>query len=186
MIVGNPKESGADLAVALVNTWDTYDVPHEHLMGLDAFRRFLDAVGRGRAARVATESDLAEVKALRDRLRRVFDTSDVREAARVLNDIADETRAVPRLQRSGDAWTVRFGPDERAVAAHLGATAAAALLQVVRAHGLTRFGTCAAPPCTGAFVDRTKNRRKRYCCELCADRAAQQHHRARRRGLTGS
>ena len=27
---------------------------------------------------------------------------------------------------------------------------------------------------TGAFVDRTKNRRKRYCCELCADRAAQQ------------
>ena len=25
MILGNPKESGADLAVALVNTWDTYD-----------------------------------------------------------------------------------------------------------------------------------------------------------------
>ena len=33
MIVGNPKESGADLAVALVNTWDTYDDPHEHLVG---------------------------------------------------------------------------------------------------------------------------------------------------------
>jgi predicted RNA-binding Zn ribbon-like protein len=182
VIVGNPKESGADLAVALVNTWDTYDDPHEHLVGLEHLRRFLDAVGRGRAARVATESDLLEVKDLRNRLRRVFETSDVREAARVLNEIADEARAVPRLERSGDAWTVRFGPEERAVAGHLGATAAAALLQIVQAHGLTRFGTCGAPPCTGAFVDRTKNRGKRYCCELCADRAAQQHHRARRRG----
>lgn len=182
MIVGNPKESGADLAVALVNTWDTYDDPHEHLIGLDDLRAFLRAIGRDDAARVARKRDLIEVKQLRDRLRRVFETRDVREAARVLNDVADEARAVPRLERSGGAWTVRFGPDERAVAAHLGATAAAALLQIVQGHGLTRFGTCAAPPCTGAFVDKTKNRRKRYCCELCADRAAQQHHRARRRG----
>jgi predicted RNA-binding Zn ribbon-like protein len=51
----------------------------------------------------------------------------------------------------------------------------------VRAHGLTRLGTCGADPCTGAFVDRTKNRSKRYCCELCADRAAQRDYRARRR-----
>ena|SRR5919108_768684 len=182
MIVGNPKESGADLAVALVNTWDTYDDPHEHLVGVDDLRTFLRRVGRDQAARLATETDLNEVKRLRERLRRVFDTSEVREAAQVLNDIAAEAGAVPRLEAAGGEWSVRYGPHESSVASHLGATAASALIEIVRAHGLTRFGTCSAPPCTGAFVDRTKNRSKRYCCELCADRAAQQHHRARLRG----
>jgi predicted RNA-binding Zn ribbon-like protein len=182
VILGNPKESGADLAVALVNTWDTYDDPHEHLVDLDDLRLFLRIVGRDQAARRAVDRDLAEIKQVRDRLRRVFDTKDVREAARVLNELADDARAVPRLERRGGAWELRFGPGQQEVAAHIGAACAAALLEIVQAHGLARFGTCAASPCTGAFVDRTKNRGKRYCCELCADRAAQSHHRARLRG----
>jgi predicted RNA-binding Zn ribbon-like protein len=181
VIVGNPKESGADLAVALVNTWDTYDDPHEHLVELADLRVFLSLVGREAAARVARKRDLAEVRQLRDRLRRVFDTDEVGEAAQVLNEVAAEAGAVPRLEPNGGGWTLRFGPEEHSVAAHIGATAAAALLEVVQAHGLSRFGTCAAPPCTGAFVDRTRNRSKRYCCELCADRAAQRDHRARLR-----
>ena len=96
-----------------------------------------------------------------------------------MNEVAAEAKVVPRLERLGDSWHVRFGPEERSITAHLGAAAAAALIEIVQAHGLRRFGTCSAAPCTGAFVDRTKNRRKRYCCELCGDRAAQQRHRAR-------
>lgn len=184
MIVGNPKESGADLAVALVNTWDTYDDPSEHLVELQDLRDFLRIVGRDEAAGVATTRDLADVKRLRERLRRVFDATDEADAAEVLNAIAAEAGAVPRLERVDTKWRVHFGPEQRSIAAHLGATASAALIEIVRAHGLSRFGTCAAAPCTGAFVDRTKNRGKRYCCELCADRAAQQHHRARRRAAT--
>jgi predicted RNA-binding Zn ribbon-like protein len=184
VIVGNPRESGADLAVALVNTWDTYDDPSEHLVELQDLQDFLRIVGREAAAASATRRDLAEVKRLRERLRRVFDAHEVEEAAGVLNELAAEASAVPRLERSADGWHVRFGPGERSIAAHLGATTSAALIEIVHAHGLSRFGTCAAAPCTGAFVDRTKNRGKRYCCELCADRAAQQHHRARRRATT--
>lgn len=179
MILGNPQESGVDLAVALLNTWDTYDDPHEHLAGEADLRRFLRAVGRSRAARVAGAAELTAVKDVRDRLRRVFETADEDEAAHVLNAVATEAGALPRLERVRGDWVVRYGPDERDVAAHLAATAAGSLLEVVRAHGLTRFGTCAAAPCTGVFVDRTKNRKKRYCCELCADRAAQRDHRAR-------
>ncbi len=179
MILGNPKESGVDLAVALLNTWDTYDDPHEHLVDEADLRLFLELVGRPRAARVSGRDDLTAVKDVRDRLRRVFETTDEDEAARVLNSIAAEAGALPRLERAGADWVVRYGPDETDVVAHLAATAAGSLLEVVRAHGLSRFGTCAADPCTGVFVDRTKNRRKRYCCELCADRAAQRDHRAR-------
>jgi predicted RNA-binding Zn ribbon-like protein len=181
IIVGNPRESGADLAVVLVNTWDTYDDPHEHLVELQDLRDFLRIVGREDAAHSATRRDLGEVRQLRERLRRVFDARKVEEAAKVLNDVAAEAGAVPQLERRGGDWHVRFGPGQRSIAAHLGAVTSAALIEIVQAHGLSRFGSCAAAPCTGAFVDRTKNRSKRYCCELCGDRAAQQHHRARLR-----
>jgi predicted RNA-binding Zn ribbon-like protein len=185
VILGNPRESGTDLAVALVNTWDTYDDPPEHLPDVARLRRFLGIIGRERAARTANERDLAQVKHLRGQLRRVFEATAAAEAATALNEILEDVSAVPRLEAADGDWKIRFGPGEEAIAAHLGATAAAALAEIVRAHGVSRFGTCSAPPCTGAFVDRTKNRSKRYCCELCADRAAQQHHRARRRSEPG-
>jgi predicted RNA-binding Zn ribbon-like protein len=179
VIVGNPKDSGADLAVALANTWDTFEAPYERLGTLADLRRFLERVGRPAAARVVRKRDLVEVRELRGRLRRVFVARDVGEAARLLNEIAEEAAAVPHLDDVEGTWKVRYGPSERSVAAHLGATAAAALIDIVRAHGLTRFGTCSGPPCTGVFVDATKNRSKRYCCQWCADREAQRRHRAR-------
>ena len=162
MIVGNPKDSAPDLAVAIANTWDTFEEPYERLATLADLRRFL-GVGRPEAARVARKRDLIEIRQLRAHLRRVFVAQDVGEAARLLNEIADEAAAVPRLERVDGTWKVHFGPSEP-VAAHLGATAAAGLIDIVQAHGLTRFGTCSGPPCTGVFVDATKNRSKRYCC----------------------
>jgi len=180
VITGNPKESGADLAVAIVNTWETLHEPHEGLQDVDDLRIFLRAVGRSEAAEAATGRDLEEFKQLRGRLRQVFETDDVAEAASVLNAIATESGAVPRLAPGSNGWRLEFGPEDGSIASRLGATAAGALIEVVRAHGLTRFGTCAAEPCTCAYVDRTKNRSKRYCCELCADRAAQRDYRARR------
>lgn len=179
VIVGNPKDSGADLAVAIANTWDTFEAPYERLATLDDFRRFLERVGRPEAARVARQRDLLEIRQLRARLRRVFVAQDLAEAARLLNEIAEQAAAVPHLEDVDGTWKVRFGPTERFVAAHLAATAAAGLIDIVQAHGLSRFGTCSGPPCTGVFVDATKNRSRRYCCRWCADREAQRRHRAR-------
>jgi predicted RNA-binding Zn ribbon-like protein len=179
VIVGNPKESGGDLAVAIANTWDTFQAPYERLATLDHLRTFLDRVGRPKAAQVARNRDLIEVRQLRARLRRIFVARDMGEAARLLNEIARETAAVPHLEDVDGRWKLRFGPTERSVAAHLGATAAAGLIDIVQAHGLSRFGTCSGPPCTGVFVDATKNRSRRYCCHWCADREAQRRHRAR-------
>jgi predicted RNA-binding Zn ribbon-like protein len=179
VIVGNPKDSAADLAVAIANTWDTFEAPYERLATLDDLRRFLDRVGRPEAASVARQRDLIEIRQLRARLRRVFVAQDLGEAARLLNETAEQAAAVPRLEDVDGTWQVRFGPTERSVAAHLAATAAAGLIDIVQAHGLSRFGTCSGPPCTGVFVDATKNRSKRYCCRWCADREAQRRHRAR-------
>jgi predicted RNA-binding Zn ribbon-like protein len=165
----------------IVNTWETLPVPHEGLVDVEDLRIFLRAVGRPEAADAATDRDVHEFKELRGRLRRLFETDDVAEAVSLLNAIATESRAVPRLAPEHGGWKLEFGPEDASITGRLAATAAGALIDVVRAHGLTRFGTCAAHPCGGAFVDRTKNRSKRYCCELCADRAAQRDHRARSR-----
>jgi len=181
VITGNPEESGADLAVNIVNTWESLPSPHEGLEEVEDLRIFLRAVGRSEAAAAVTDRDMAEVKNLRGRLRRVFETDDVAEAASVLNAVATESGAVPRLARGSDGWKLEFGPEDGSITNRLGAAAAVALIEIVRAHGLTRFGTCSADPCMCAYVDRTKNRSKRYCCELCADRAAQRDYRARRR-----
>jgi predicted RNA-binding Zn ribbon-like protein len=181
VITGNPKDSGADLAVNIVNTWESLPSPHDGLEDVEDLRIFLRAVGRTEAAAAVTDRDLAEFKHLRDRLRRVFETDEVAEAAAVLNALATESGAVPRLAPGSEGWTLEFGPEHGSITGRLAATAAVALIEIVRAHGLTRFGTCAADPCTCAYVDRTKNRSKRYCCELCADRAAQRDYRTRRR-----
>jgi predicted RNA-binding Zn ribbon-like protein len=181
VITGDPRESGADLAVNVVNTWESLPTPHDGLEDVEDLRIFLRAVGRSEAAERAADRDLAEFKNLRGRLRRVFETDDVEEAAGVLNAIAAESGAVPRLAPGSDGWRLEFGPADGSLTSRLAATAAVALIEIVRAHGLTRFGRCSAEPCTCAYVDRTKNRSKRYCCELCADRAAQRDHRARRR-----
>ena len=186
VITGNPKESGADLAVVIVNTWEPLPYPHEGLEDVDDLRIFLRAVGRPEAADAVADRDLVEFKDLRGRLRRVFEADDVAEAAAVLNTLATESGAVPRLAPSADGWRLEFGPEHGSITSRLAATAAVALIEIVRAHGLTRFGTCAADPCTCAYVDRTKNRSKRYCCELCADRAAQRKSRARRRAHLAS
>ena len=157
VIVGNPKDSAADLAVAIANTWDTFEKPYERLATLDDLRRFLDRVGRPEAARVARKRDLIEIRQLRARLRRVFVAQNVGEAARLLNEIAEEAAAVPHLEHVDGTWKVRFGPSEP-VAAHLGATAAAGLIDIVQAHGLTRFGTCSGPPCTEGTTPRRPRR----------------------------
>jgi hypothetical protein len=37
---------------------------------------------------------------------------------------------------------------------------------------VVRDGTCAGYPCRYGYVDRTRARRQRFCCDLCNDRTA--------------
>ena len=110
VITGNPEESGADLAVNIVNTWESLPTPHEGLEDVEDLRIFLRAVGRAEAAPAVTDRDLAEFKNLRGRLRRVFETDDAAEAASVLNAIAAESGAVPRLAQAPTAGASSSGP----------------------------------------------------------------------------
>lgn len=165
----------AALAVALVNTWDELEGPPELLRDLESLRRFLDRHGRG--AEVATR-DLQRVRAVRASLRAAFEADADEAAVAMLNGVLQDSRARPQLQRVDGRWEVAWvGPPVDALAA----TAAMSLLEAIRDDGRDRFGICAGAPCCCVFVDRSKNRSRRFCSDLCADRVAQAAHRARRR-----
>lgn len=178
------RGGGAALAIDLLNSWDEYDEPPE-LLSTRWLRRYLSFHGYETAAAAVTEADVPSARALRERLRRAFDASSEEEAVAVLNDVLAETGRPPQLDRDAGRWAFRYGPPPEAGLAFLAPITALGLLDVIREHGLSRFGRCRAAPCRCVFVDRSRNRSRRYCCELCADRANQAASRRRRRAAGG-
>ena len=85
---------------------------------------------------------------------------------------------VAQLERADGEWHFRYvGTPVDVVAA----AASWSLLEAIRVDGWDRFGTCEAAPCCCVFVDRSRNRSRRFCSELCANRYAQASHRQRSR-----
>ena len=177
------RGGGVALAVDLLNSWDELE-PDPELLSVRWLRFYLDFHGYAEAAAAVREEDVAVAKALRERLREAFDAESEDEAVATLNAILAEHGRPPQLERMPEGWRFRYGPDERTGVEFLAAPAALALLETIRDHGLSRFGRCVAHPCRCVFVDRSRNRSRRYCCDLCADRANQAAARRRRQAQT--
>jgi predicted RNA-binding Zn ribbon-like protein len=162
------------LAVDLVNTWDVLEADPELLRDAATLRRFFARRGFGD---VRTSSrDLADVRRLRDDLRSAFTAGGESAAVRALNAVLSRSAARPEFVRQDSTWALRWvGRLPDAVAAQT----AMSLLEAIRDDGWERFGICAGAPCCCVFVDRSKNRSRRFCSALCADRVAQSLHRAR-------
>ena len=165
------------LAVDLVNTWDLLEDDPELLRDAASLRRFLARRGYGEALRTSSR-DVAEVRALRDSLRVAFTARTEEAAVRELNGVLRRSAARPQFERAGKQWRVEW---VGGLADRIGSVTAMSLLEAIRDDGWERFGICAGAPCCCVFVDRSKNRSRRFCSDLCADRVAQALHRERRR-----
>jgi predicted RNA-binding Zn ribbon-like protein len=175
------RGTGVALAVDLINTWDELEDEPDLIEGLADVRYWLDWHGLHRAAKRMRTADVDRVRELRTRFDRVFDAHDEAEAARLLNELAREYGTPPQLERENGRWRLRSWPDEREGLSAAAAYATAGLLEALRDFGWNRFGRCAGSPCRCAFVDRSRNRTRRYCCNLCADRVAQAQYRKRKK-----
>jgi predicted RNA-binding Zn ribbon-like protein len=180
------RGTGLAVAVDLVNTWDLLEAEPDLIEGLDDVRVWLTWHGLDRAADRVREVDVDRVRALRSRLDAIFDAPTEDEAVELVNGLMRDYGTPPQLERDGANWRLRSWPDESEGLASVAAFAAAGLLEGLRAYGWERFGRCAGSPCRCAFVDRTRNRSRRYCCGLCADRVAQANSRARKRRASRS
>ena len=177
------RGGGVALAVDLLNSWDELE-PDPELLSPRYLRRYLEFHGYEAAAATVDEASVAPARALRERLREAFDAASEEDAVATLNALLAEHGRPPQLERAGREWRFRYGPDERAGIEFLAAPTALGLLETIREHGLSRFGRCKAHPCRCVFVDRSRNRSRRYCCDLCADRANQAAARRRRQAET--
>jgi|SRR5437763_12495898 len=178
------RGGGVALAVDLLNSWDELE-PEPDLLSPRWLRYYLEFHGLDEAVARVGEDDVTGARELRERLRQGFDASTEEEAVAALNAILRDFSEPPQLEREGRAWRFRHGPREGRPIDIVAPSAALGLLEAIRDHGLERFGRCSAHPCRCVFVDRSRNRSRRYCCELCADRANQAASRRRRRQRGG-
>lgn len=135
--------------------------------------------------RIAKESDIGPLRALRAELRTVFEDAAVGEesaAVRRINVLLGSIQITPRLTGHDDEdWHLHFA--ESAQRAYEG-YASAAVLGVafyVSEHGFDRLGTCQSTPCQNVYIDTSTNRSRRYCSDRCATRANVAAYRARKR-----
>src|SRR5437867_266741 len=103
-----------------------------------------------------------------------FDLSGGRRCLDLANTVSDRgsDRPIDHLRTYGDliAWARQAGAVAPGVARALLAEAAAR----------TRWRACAADTCEWLFLDRTKNRTRRWCdMKICGNRAKARRFRAR-------
>jgi predicted RNA-binding Zn ribbon-like protein len=168
------------LAENLVNSYDNTHVPPEYLRTAQDLREFLERhdLPTDRIASV----DLAEVRSLRDQVRRVFEARSHGQAIQEINAMLDRAQVRARLEKSGSAIALDWRVDEQAgVVDRLRSAVALNLALLVERFGLERLRVCVAKPCRDVFVDISKNGARRYCGLVCANRTRVSQFRERQR-----
>lgn len=179
----------SDFAVRLVNSEEPQRGT-DALTSLDAVRELFGA-GSQAAAR-AVDADLSRLRAVRTRLRGVFEAADEEDDIRavdLLNALMLEFPVSPQISGHDNLDDATGRPDwhmhlaEQAVNASSGysATACMGLAVQLTTLGADRLGICEAAPCRNAYIDTSTNRSRRYCSDRCATRANVAAYRARKR-----
>ena len=127
-----------------------------------------------------TRAELEAVRELRPLLLAVL-TSDPERTVELVNKMLVEAQAVPQLVRhDGFDWHVHAVPSSADLTTRIKVETAMAMIDVIRAGELSRLGVCADDDCEGVVVDLSRNRSRRFCSTLCANRNAVAAYRARR------
>lgn len=179
--------SYADFAVRLVNSEEPQRGT-DALTSVDALRGLIGDPSR---ARLADESDLPRLRAVRTRLRGVFEAAAEGEDVRsvdLLNSLMVEYPVSPLISGHNDldengrpAWHLHLADNAPTAAANYAAVACMGLAIHLTELGVDRLGICQAAPCRNAYLDTSTNRSRRYCSDRCATRANVAAYRARKR-----
>ncbi|SHK76735.1 CGNR zinc finger domain-containing protein [Actinacidiphila paucisporea] len=177
----------SDYAVRLVNS-------EEPLRGTDSLtsvEAIRELIGASHAASRAVDADVPRLRAVRTRLRGVFEAADEGDEVRavdLLNALMLEFPVSPQvsghdhLDATGRPdWHMHLADQAVNATASYSATACMGLAFQLTTLGVDRLGICEAAPCRNAYVDTSTNRSRRYCSDRCATRANVAAYRARKR-----
>lgn len=99
-----------------------------------------------------------------------------------VNALLAQVRVTPHVTDHDDRGPhLHFEPPGAGVAERFEANALMGLAALL-CDDHQRLGTCAAEGCRNAWVDTSRNARRRFCSPACANRTHVAAHRARRRG----
>jgi hypothetical protein len=177
------NDASVELALDLVN--DYASAPREadgtQDQPLPDLRAFLETRHVTGSDEVRPRDDVAAQR-LADRLHAVFAADDPAEAAAVINAVLADHGATPQITRHDeDDWHLHYDASDAGTIDRLAVIAAMGLATVVCASGTDRLGRCAASACDDVYVDTSRNNRRRFCAESCANRSHVAAHRARQR-----
>jgi predicted RNA-binding Zn ribbon-like protein len=162
MLFSHDTELTLRAAAMLINT-ERDD--GEQLGDQSALDQYLDYYGwTGR--RDHDDAELAAVRALRARLGRIWDSADEEErAVAQVNALLADTHASPWLTRHPEQpeWHLHLASQHDPLAQRMGAEMAMALADLIRVGELRRLKLCAAPDCTAAVMDLSRNRSRIFC-----------------------
>jgi predicted RNA-binding Zn ribbon-like protein len=162
------------IAVDLVNT---KTLEPEKLTSPADLQRFL--LEHGEPTATVDEADLAAVKAVRERLRAVFQ-AEPREAAGILNDLLADYAVRPYLSdHDGSPWHLHVAKPGATWAEWMAAGAALGLSGFAAGHGFEALHACAATDCEQVFVNSAERRPRKFCTPTCAGRTRVASYRAR-------
>ncbi|MFD7410595.1 CGNR zinc finger domain-containing protein [Kitasatospora purpeofusca] len=180
--------SYAELAVRLVNTEEP-ERGTDALTSVDGVRALFSDSSRAR--NLADEADVPRLRAVRTRLRGVFEAAAEGEEVRsvdLLNSLLMEFPVSPlvsghdHLDEAGrPRWHLHLADNSPTATAHYSAVACMGLAVHLTELGADRLGICQAAPCRNAYLDTSTNRSRRYCSDRCATRANVAAYRARKR-----
>ncbi|BFV57353.1 CGNR zinc finger domain-containing protein [Kitasatospora sp. CMC57] len=178
----------ANFAVRLVNSEEP-ERGTDSLTSVEAVRTLFGPSSQ--AARLADEADLPRLRAVRTRLRGVFEAAAEGDEIRgvdLLNSLMIEYPVSPLVSGHDyldDAgrprWHLHLADNAPTAAANFTAVACMGLAIHLTELGADRLGICQATPCRNAYLDTSTNRSRRYCSDRCATRANVAAYRARKR-----
>lgn len=177
MLFAHDTEIALNAAAALVNTQGLEEDRLTDLHALDEFVREWGWTGSRRRDR----QELAQVRALRPRLRKLWELDEDGVAA-LVNDLLSDAHALPQLVQHDDwGYHLHATPSQAPLADRMAVEAAMAFVDVVRQGELDRLRVCDADDCEDVLVDLSKNHSRRYCSNACGNRMNVAAFRARSR-----
>jgi len=182
VIFAHDTEVALAAAAALVNTGRGRTEQLPDTVALDRFTAAWGWTGE----RTHDQAELDAVRELRPRLARLWEASPD-DAAGLVNTLLREAHALPQLVKH-DGWDYHLHatPSDAPLADRMAVEAAMAFADVVRTQQLERLRMCAADDCSNVHVDLSKNRSRRFCSTLCANRTNVAAYRTRHAARAGT
>jgi predicted RNA-binding Zn ribbon-like protein len=176
MLFTHDTEMSLNATAELVNTARGGKEALPDIAALDAFVEHWRWTG----SRTRDQAELDAVRALRPRLARLWEMTED-EAVDLVNALLRDANALPQLLKH-DGWEyhIHATPPEAPLADRMAVDAAMAFADVIRTGELGRLRVCAAGDCDDVLVDLSKNRSRRFCGLICANRVNVAAYRSRR------